>query len=117
MGAFDIYCGFWFVLTSYITPFPNNLYLSNSAGPFDDVRRAWLDYVLYNEATIRANGPYPADDGQWMNPPGFPVPTKPVEEIVTISKEDGQFFEDFVCVSPLWDDYVSPLWYANPSRG
>jgi len=55
----------------------------------------------------RGRGSYPAADGEWINSPGFPVPTKPVEEIVTISEEDGQFSNDVVYVYPLWEDYVA----------
>ncbi|KAF8139463.1 hypothetical protein K438DRAFT_1879765 [Mycena galopus ATCC 62051] len=48
-------------------------------------------------------------DGEWNNPPGYPVPSKSKEEIICISPEDGSFWNDWVCVGPKWKgDWVSP---------
>ncbi|KAJ6591155.1 hypothetical protein DFH09DRAFT_1306782 [Mycena vulgaris] len=54
--------------------------------------------------------PWPPKDGDWLNPPGYPVPSKSKEEIVCISPEDGSFWADWVCVGPTWKDHdwVSP---------
>ncbi|KAJ7668983.1 hypothetical protein B0H17DRAFT_1142259 [Mycena rosella] len=42
-------------------------------------------------------------------PPGYPVPSKPMQDIVRISPEDGAFWNDWVCVGPMWArDWVSP---------
>ncbi|KAJ7346916.1 hypothetical protein DFH08DRAFT_780644 [Mycena albidolilacea] len=85
MGCFDIFCSF-------------------CAGPLCDARSAWLRYIEPD-----AGAPWPPKDGEWGNPPGYPVPSKPVEEIVCITPEDGSFWNDWVCVGPKWNgDWVSP---------
>ncbi|KAJ7176774.1 hypothetical protein C8R46DRAFT_943833 [Mycena filopes] len=69
------------------------LYCSFCAGPLDDAREAWL-----------------RDLKDWVNPPGYPVPSKSTEDIVSISAEDGAFWDDWVCVGATWkaEDWVSP---------
>ncbi|KAJ7041022.1 hypothetical protein C8F04DRAFT_187186 [Mycena alexandri] len=85
MGYFELYCSF-------------------CAGPLGDAREAWLEYLVLT----RDDG-WPPNDGEWRNPPGYPVPSKSKEDIVSISPEDGAFWEDWVCVGPMWkDDWVSP---------
>ncbi|KAJ6550867.1 hypothetical protein DFH09DRAFT_607181 [Mycena vulgaris] len=85
MGGFELYCSF-------------------CAGPLADARTAWLDYLRLNPGVS-----WPPKDGEWRNPPGYPVPSKPKEDIVCISPEDGSFWNDWVCVGPTWKDgWVSP---------
>ncbi|KAJ6505832.1 hypothetical protein C8R47DRAFT_1243755 [Mycena vitilis] len=84
MGVFELYCSF-------------------CAGPLCDARSAWLSYLGARDA------PWPPKDGEWRNPPGFPVPSKSKEDIVCITSEDGAFWNDWVCVGPKWKDgWVSP---------
>ncbi|KAJ6474164.1 hypothetical protein C8R45DRAFT_1160359 [Mycena sanguinolenta] len=94
MGCFEMYCSF-------------------CAGPLSDARSDWLsfleerlDMTLYLEKT----GTWPPKDGEWRNPPGYPVPTKSKEEIVVISPEDGFFWSDWVCFGKKWKEtgWVSP---------
>ncbi|KAJ7041019.1 hypothetical protein C8F04DRAFT_1219614 [Mycena alexandri] len=88
MGYFELYCSF-------------------CAGPLDDAHTTWLDYLV---RTQDDDAPWPPNDGEWRNPPGYPVPIKSKEEIVSISPEDGAFWDDWICVAPMWkDDWVSPL--------
>ncbi|RFU35790.1 hypothetical protein B7463_g583, partial [Scytalidium lignicola] len=73
-------------LIAITTPFQGVQNPLQRSGPFEDARDAWLDTLKGDE-----------------------VPTKPIEEIVTISPEDGQFWDGYVCVSPNWPEaYVSP---------
>ncbi|KAG7099985.1 hypothetical protein E1B28_001778 [Marasmius oreades] len=89
MGASDTYCCF-------------------CSGPLEDARAGWL-YMLTEYMEDDDSCQWPPKDGQWINHPGYPVPTKPLEEIVTISDEDGKAWDDFVCVTPVWPEtYVSP---------
>jgi hypothetical protein len=83
-----------------------------SAIPLDDVREDWLSF-------LDASDEWPPKDGEWrINPPGYPVPTKPVEDIVTISEKDGKHWSDWVCVGPEWgEDWVSPPWSVRDSPG
>ncbi|KAJ7621711.1 hypothetical protein DFH06DRAFT_1232545 [Mycena polygramma] len=84
MGVFELYCSF-------------------CAGPLCDARSAWLSYLGARDA------PWPPKDGEWRNPPGFPVPSKTKEDIGCITPEDGAFWNDWVCVGPKWKDgWVSP---------
>ncbi|KAJ7779245.1 hypothetical protein B0H16DRAFT_1300620 [Mycena metata] len=79
------------------------LFCSFCSGPLEDAHEAWLDYLADTKA------PWPPKDGGWRNPPGYPVPAKSKEEIVSISPEDGAFWDDWVCVGPMWkEDWVSP---------
>ncbi|KAJ6499024.1 hypothetical protein C8R45DRAFT_101340 [Mycena sanguinolenta] len=83
MGGFEIYCSF-------------------CAGPLCNAHSAWLSFL---------GGPtWPPKDGEWRNPPGYPVPSKSKAEIVVISPEDGSFWNDWVCVGQKWKetDWVSP---------
>ncbi|KAF9260877.1 hypothetical protein L218DRAFT_989357 [Marasmius fiardii PR-910] len=87
MGVFDTYCCF-------------------CSGPLEDARAGWLNMLT---ETLEDEDHWPPKDGEWANDPGYPVPTKPIEEIVTISEEDGEAWEDWVVVSPVWPEtYVSP---------
>ncbi|KAF9263900.1 hypothetical protein L218DRAFT_926721 [Marasmius fiardii PR-910] len=85
MGVFDTYCCF-------------------CAGPLEDGRRSWSHFLKGGITE------WPPKDGQWHNPPGYPVPDKPIDEIVTIDEEDGKVWDDWVVVSPVWAkrDWVSP---------
>uniref|UniRef100_A0A0W0FR76 Uncharacterized protein n=1 Tax=Moniliophthora roreri TaxID=221103 RepID=A0A0W0FR76_MONRR len=75
---------------------------SRTAGPLEDARVAWLNF-------LNAGSNWPPKDGEWVNLPGYPVPTKPVDEIVTITPEDGKIWEDWVVVGPMWaESWVSP---------
>ncbi|KAF7361642.1 hypothetical protein MVEN_00507500 [Mycena venus] len=86
MGTFDLFCSF-------------------CAGPLDDAHSGWRDFI-----EMSPNAPWPPKDGEWRNPPGYPVPSKSKEDIVCISPEDGVFWADWVCVGAKWegDDWVSP---------
>ncbi|KAJ7072813.1 hypothetical protein C8F01DRAFT_1012737 [Mycena amicta] len=85
MGAFEIYCSF-------------------CAGPLCDAHSAWLSYL-----EVTRDAPWPPKDGEWRNPPGYAVPSKSRGEIVSISRKDGLFWNDWVCVGPTWTaDWVSP---------
>ncbi|KAJ7652597.1 hypothetical protein B0H17DRAFT_1147339 [Mycena rosella] len=86
MGLFEVYCSF-------------------CAGPLCDARSAWLNYLV-----VAPGAPWPPKDGEWRNPPGYPVPSKSTEDIVCISPEDGAFWNNWVCVGPTWKkaDWVSP---------
>ncbi|KAF8210593.1 hypothetical protein K438DRAFT_1904035 [Mycena galopus ATCC 62051] len=85
MGVFEFYCSF-------------------CAGPLRDAHSAWLNYLSQNPGAA-----WPPKDGEWNNPPGYPVPSKSKEEIICISPEDGSFWNDWVCVGPKWKgDWVSP---------
>lgn len=53
---------------------------------------------------------WPPKDGEWINPRGYPVPNKPIEEIVRITDEDDKFWEDTVCVGPMF----KPTWVSRP---
>ncbi|KAG7093375.1 hypothetical protein E1B28_007055 [Marasmius oreades] len=85
MGCSDTYCCF-------------------CSGPLDNAREAWIDFLKEGITS------WPPKDGEWHNPPGYPVPDQPIEEIVTIDEEDGAIWDDWVVVSPLWaeQDWVSP---------
>ncbi|KAK7062879.1 hypothetical protein VNI00_000376 [Paramarasmius palmivorus] len=83
MGVFDTFCSF-------------------CAGPLEDGRVSWINFLDVGET-------WPPEDGKWLNPPGYPVPTKPVDEIVTITPEEGKMWEDWVVVGPMWGkSWVSP---------
>ncbi|KAJ7615230.1 hypothetical protein DFH06DRAFT_1239912 [Mycena polygramma] len=85
MGVFELYCSF-------------------CAGPLCDARSAWLSYLV-----VARDAPWPPKDGEWRNPPGFPIPSKSKEDIVCITPEDGAFWNDWICVGPKWKDgWVSP---------
>ncbi|KAJ6559811.1 hypothetical protein B0H19DRAFT_1145841 [Mycena capillaripes] len=85
MGFFETYCAF-------------------CAGPLCDARSAWLSYLEVTPGVT-----WPPKDGEWRNPPGYPVPSKSKDDIVCISPEDGSFWGDWVCVGPNWkEDWVSP---------
>lgn len=78
-----------------------------SAGPLGSVREAFLQHLT--EDGDEDN--WPPKDGEWSNPKGFPVPTKPIEEIVRLTDEDNEFWEDTVCVGPMFKpSWVSPPW-------
>ncbi|KAL0575815.1 hypothetical protein V5O48_006169 [Marasmius crinis-equi] len=78
----------------------------HDSGPLADARQEWL--AMLTCGNDGEEGPRRAR--KWNNPPGYPVPTKSIEEIVTITPEDGKAWEDWVCVSPVWPDtYVSPV--------
>ncbi|EIN08809.1 hypothetical protein PUNSTDRAFT_143517 [Punctularia strigosozonata HHB-11173 SS5] len=87
MGIFELYCAF-------------------CAGPLCDAREAWRRYLL-DDNTSAAD--WPPADGKWRNPPGYPVPSASIDDILSISAEDGAYWKDWVCVSPRWkEDWVSP---------
>lgn len=83
------------------------LTLSPSAGPLGDPRPGW-SYTL----KPKDDDAWPPVDGAWRsNPPGYPVPTDTIEDIITITDADARFWDDWVCVGPVWpEDYVSPKW-------
>ncbi|KAG7093360.1 hypothetical protein E1B28_007042 [Marasmius oreades] len=85
MGVFDTYCCF-------------------CAGPLENGRQSWIYFL---QEGVKE---WPPKDGEWHNPPDYPVPQKPIEEIVTIDEEDGKTWNDWVVVSPVWakQDWVSP---------
>lgn len=71
-----------------------------------DAFKDWHGFLNY-----RMIDSWPPEDGEWANPPGFPIPTKSKEEILRISLEDGAFWNDWVCVGPIWgSSYVSHAW-------
>ncbi|KAJ7230016.1 hypothetical protein GGX14DRAFT_409817 [Mycena pura] len=82
-----------------------DLYCSFCAGPLHDAHSAWHKFLDASPAA-----PWPPKDGEWRNPPGYPVPSKSKEDIVCISREDGSFWNDWVCVGLRWNnsDWVSP---------
>jgi len=86
MGGFELYCSF-------------------CAGPLCDAHSTWHNFL---DATPGA--PWPPKDGEWRNPSGYPVPSKLKKDIVCITREDGSFWNDWVCVGPKWkdSDWVSP---------
>ncbi|KAJ7056380.1 hypothetical protein C8F01DRAFT_1156042 [Mycena amicta] len=85
MGYFEMYCSF-------------------CAGPLGNPHQAWMRFLEED-----AGGVWPPKDGGWSNPPGYPVPTKPKEDIVRITAEDGAYWDDWVSVSPMWEpSWVSP---------
>ncbi|KAL0581795.1 hypothetical protein V5O48_000274 [Marasmius crinis-equi] len=91
----------------------SDTYCSFCSGPLEDARKAWI-YFLKESCTS-----WPPKDGEWYNPPGFPVPEKPIEEIVTIDEEDGKIWDDWVVVSPVWakQGWVSPPCVADDYGG
>ncbi|KAK7005768.1 hypothetical protein R3P38DRAFT_2556032 [Favolaschia claudopus] len=85
MGVFELFCSF-------------------CAGPLCDAHSKWLQFLSDDPTNA-----WPPKDGEWRNPPGYPVPSKAKEEIVCISPEDGQFWNDWVAVGPKWEqDWISP---------
>jgi hypothetical protein len=40
-------------------------------------------------------------------------PTKEIPEIIRISQEDGKCWDDWICLSSLWPEYVSDPWCAG----
>ncbi|KAF7290355.1 hypothetical protein HMN09_01293500 [Mycena chlorophos] len=88
MGVFETYCAL-------------------CAGPLCNARDAWLSFL-----EVEPNAEWPPKDGEWRNPPGYPVPSKSKEEIVRIGADDGQYWGEWVCVGPKWKggcQWVSPL--------
>ncbi|KAM0263914.1 hypothetical protein ACHAQJ_000949 [Trichoderma viride] len=78
---------------------------SISSGPLSNARDEWIGFL-----TGVSNGKWPPGDGEWYNRPGYPVPSLPVEEIVTISNADGKSWNLSVGVTPNWPDtFVTPL--------
>ncbi|KAK1229029.1 hypothetical protein PQX77_007931 [Marasmius sp. AFHP31] len=94
MGVFDTYCCF-------------------CSGPLEDARRAWIDFLKEPCSS------WPPKDGEWHNPPGYPVPDKPIDEIVSIDEQDGKIWGDWVVVSPVYiaDGWVSPPCSADSYGG
>jgi len=75
--------------------------ICSSAGPLKNARIEWLDVFQ--------------EDNTLGNPEGYPVPSAPREVIVSITTDDGAFWDDWVSVGPLWKDteWVSPPWCAS----
>jgi hypothetical protein len=106
MGLFDTYCALWCVF-SHLSLL-NCLFtvaVASSSGPLVDAYVGWHDFVMTGEVDV-----WPPGDGKWRNPPGYPVPSKEIGEIIRISQEDGKCWEDWVCLSPSWPEYVSDSW-------
>lgn len=80
------------------------LFFSCSAGPLQDGHAGWS---LSIEMALRGG---PRKDLS------IPSPDPPSLDSVTISKEDGKYWEDYVCVCPLWS-WVSPPWYVHSRCG
>ncbi|EIN08746.1 hypothetical protein PUNSTDRAFT_44305 [Punctularia strigosozonata HHB-11173 SS5] len=81
-------------------------YCSFCAGPLSDAYVEWRRYLVGYPPTSK----WPPGDGEWgYNPPGYPVPEAPVDDIVRISPEEGKYWKDVVSVGPEWpEDWVSP---------
>lgn len=77
-----------------------------SAGPLEDAYRRWNEYLDPYPPKIG----WPLKDGEWHNPPGYPVPVKPKNEIIRITQEDGDYWSKWVILGPLWEEHVSPQW-------
>lgn len=78
-----------------------------SSGPLSNARDGWYEFLTEGAQ----DGEWPPGDGEWYNGPGYPVPSQPLEEIVTISDEDGKYWDPSVGVTPNWPDtFVTPLW-------
>ncbi|KAK7033589.1 hypothetical protein VNI00_012826 [Paramarasmius palmivorus] len=76
------------------------LILRDSAGPLEDAHYAWECFLVGNKPESWP----PKDDSQFS-----PVPTKSLNEVLTITPKDGQIWEDWVVVAPIWgEDWVSP---------
>ncbi|KAL0065622.1 hypothetical protein AAF712_007400 [Marasmius tenuissimus] len=82
----------------------SELFCCFCAGPLDDAKLGWINMLTEPCETSE----WPPGDGKWHNDPGYPVPTKPFNEIVTLTAEDVKAWKDWVFVSPLWPEtYVS----------
>ncbi|KAM0473661.1 hypothetical protein ACHAPX_008066 [Trichoderma viride] len=76
------------------------------SGPLSNARDGWYEFLTEGAR----DGEWPPGDGEWYNEPGYPVPSLPLEEIVTISDEDGKYWDPSVGVTPNWPDtFVTPL--------
>ncbi|KAL7934744.1 amino acid permease domain-containing protein [Trichoderma chlorosporum] len=66
------------------------------SGPLDNAQHDWLRFL-----TIGLSGEkWPPADGEWFNDRGYPVPSQPLDQIVTISDRDGQSWNLGVSVTP-----------------
>ena len=79
--------------------------LSYSAGPLEDAYAGWTRYL--NKSFYENCSP---QNGESNNPPGYPVPLKPKNEIIRITKEDGDYWSKWVILGPVWEEHVSPRW-------
>ncbi|KAM0517089.1 hypothetical protein ACHAPE_005201 [Trichoderma viride] len=76
------------------------------SGPLSNARDGWHEFLTEGAR----DGEWPPGDGEWYNEPGYPVPSLPLEEIVTISDEDGKYWDPSVGITPNWPDtFVTPL--------
>lgn len=76
------------------------------SGPLSNARDVWYAFLTEDNP----DGEWPPEDGEWYNDAGYPVPTLPLDEIVTISDEDGRYWDASVGVTPNWPDtFVTPL--------
>ncbi|KAL7947621.1 hypothetical protein V8C42DRAFT_290148 [Trichoderma barbatum] len=76
------------------------------SGPLDNARQDWLRFL-----TDGVHGDkWPPGDGEWFNDPGYPVPTLPLNQIVTITPRDGELWDLGVGVTPNYPEtFVTPL--------
>ncbi|KAK1235871.1 hypothetical protein PQX77_000883 [Marasmius sp. AFHP31] len=83
----------------------SELFCCFCAGPLDDTKLGWINMLTEPCETSE----WPPGDGKWHNEPGYPVPTKPINEIVTLTAGDVKAWKDWVFVSPFWPEtWVSP---------
>jgi hypothetical protein len=78
----------------------------NSAWPLGAVR---ADFIGDVKERFKGKS-WPPENGKWRNPKGLPVPDKPVKEIVRITHEDSQYWEETVVVGPMF----KPSWVSRP---
>ncbi|KIJ55497.1 hypothetical protein M422DRAFT_24069 [Sphaerobolus stellatus SS14] len=67
----------------------SEIYCCFCSGPLENATDTWQTLVFCWETSLQGNPPFP-------------------EPKITVTKEDGQFWADFVCVGPRWEGYVSP---------
>jgi hypothetical protein len=80
--------------------------MRKSGCPQGYVRRDFIEEVTSGFKDDK----WPPEDGKWKNPKGYPVPNKPVRDIVRITVEDDQFWDNCVLVAPLF----KPSWVSLP---
>lgn len=80
--------------------------ISSSAGPLGGIRSGFIQSIREGYK----GGGWPPKDGKWKNLKGFPVPTKPIREIVQITHEDSHWWEGVVVVGPMF----KPSWVSKP---
>ncbi|UKZ81540.1 hypothetical protein TrVFT333_009312 [Trichoderma virens FT-333] len=76
------------------------------SGPLGNARHDWLRFLTDGVSDDK----WPPGDGEWFNDRGYPVPSLPLDQIVTISDRDGESWTLGVGVTPNWPEtFVTPL--------